>query len=287
MTKIAIIGAGAVGTSLAVALQKHSSVTLLGRHTTSITYEEAQTSKKQDIKVHALSSESGQFDVIWIAVKTYQLSHVIPHLNRIAHPNTIVILAQNGYGQLDQLASYRAYQAVVYISGQKKDNHVVHFRDQTIHIQRDTHTEQLAETLSHTELTLHLEENIECKIWYKLLVNLGINTVTALGRDTARVLKHHEMHTLCRKLLIEGQHIAQAEGITFHSTLVDEIMAIYQGYPDEMGTSMYYDTINHQPLEVDAIQGYLYHRAQHHQIHTPYLETTYTLLTYQNKKQGC
>ena len=37
-------------------------------------------------------------------------------------------------------------------------------------------------------------------------------------------------------------------------------MKIYQGYPDEMGTSMYYDVLNQQPLEVEAIQGYIYQR---------------------------
>ena len=48
-----------------------------------------------------------------------------------------------------------------------------------------------------------------------------------------------------------------AEGITLPDTIVEDIMHIYAGYPDHMGTSMYYDVINHQPLEVEAIQGFI------------------------------
>ena len=55
-------------------------------------------------------------------------------------------------------------------------------------------------------------------------------------------------------------------------------MAIYKGYPDEMGTSMYYDVMNQQPLEVEAIQGYIYERARYHQLETPYLDSVYIFL---------
>ncbi len=45
-------------------------------------------------------------------------------------------------------------------------------------------------------------------------------------------------------------------------------MTIYQGYPDEMGTSMYYDIVHQQPLEVEAIQGFIYRRAREHNLDT-------------------
>ncbi len=53
-----------------------------------------------------------------------------------------------------------------------------------------------------------------------------------------------EIRILCRQLLLDGCHVAQAEGLNFSEQTVDTIMTIYQGYPDEMGTSMYYDSIS-------------------------------------------
>ena len=65
-------------------------------------------------------------------------------------------------------------------------------------------------------------------------------------------------YVLCRQLLPD--RVAQAEGLNFSEQTVDTIMTIYQGYPDEMGTSMYYDIVHQQPLEVEAIQGFIYRR---------------------------
>lgn len=47
---------------------------------------------------------------------------------------------------------------------------------------------------------------------------------------------------------------------------------------DHMGTSMYYDVINHQPLEVEAIQGFIYRKARTHHLSTSSLDTVYALL---------
>lgn len=58
-------------------------------------------------------------DIVFIAVKTYQLETVITQLSPIIHEETIIILAQNGYGQLERIPFPNSYQAVVYISGQK------------------------------------------------------------------------------------------------------------------------------------------------------------------------
>ena len=68
------------------------------------------------------------------------------------------------------------------------------------------------------------------------------------------------------RLLEEGKQVAIAEGITLPDTIVEDIMHIYAGYPNHMGTSMYYDVMNHQPLEVEAIQGFIYRKARTHHL---------------------
>ena len=71
---------------------------------------------------------------------------------------------------------------------------------------------------------------------------------------------------------------SRRSGIQFPHTIVDDIMQIYAGYPDHMGTSMYYDIINHQPLEIEAIQGFIFRQAKSHNVNTPHLDTIYALL---------
>lgn len=273
--RIAIIGPGAVGTTIAYELQQVlPHVTLLGRINKSIHLQPAN----QHVAVNNIKAMTDPFDVIIIAVKTHQLGTLIPDLKRLTHDDTTIILAQNGYGLLSKLPFKYVYQAVVYISGQKKGDEVIHFRDYRLHIQRDSRTEQLKQYIKHTKIELILEDYIETTIWYKLLVNLGINSITALGGNTAQILKIPEIYQLCTRLLEEGKQVSMAEGIQLPGTIVEDIMHIYAGYPDHMGTSMYYDVINHQPLEVEAIQGFIYHKAKTHQLATPSLDTIYALL---------
>ncbi|RIO45420.1 oxidoreductase [Staphylococcus hyicus] len=285
MTTIGIIGPGAVGTGIAHALEDSAFlVDLLGKREETLTFYEYATKETFPITVKALNTTDMQYDWLIIAVKTTQLDAILSDVQRLIHPHTRIILAQNGYGQHEKIKHAYVYPAVVYISGQKEGTCITHFRDYRLKIQKDAHTEALQQKIAETQLTLDLEPHIERQIWYKLLVNLGINSVTALSRDTAIVLKSLSMSQLCRQLIEEGRKVAEAEGIHFDAHTVEEIMTIYAGYPDDMGTSMYYDVMNQRPLEVENIQGYILRQAQKHHIDIPYLTMAHTLLDYQHQK---
>ncbi|BAS44989.1 2-dehydropantoate 2-reductase [Staphylococcus schleiferi] len=282
MTKIAIIGPGAVGTAIASALDTQD-VTLFGRQNKTVTYVDEAVSETKQVNVHALKEATDVYDVVFIAVKTHQIDTILDDLKNITHPESRVILAQNGSGLLPKLEAYHAYQAVVYISGAKQDNVVRHFKDYKIHLRRDAFTEQLAEKIQDSQLSLILEDDIDKAIWFKLIFNLGMNTLTALGRDTARLLKDPRMEQLCRNLLNEGLQVANAAGVIYEESFIDDVMAAYQIFNDDTATSMYYDTMSEQPIEVETIQGFIYREGQKYGLHIPYIETTYTLLAHQNE----
>ncbi|MCY1574406.1 oxidoreductase [Staphylococcus pettenkoferi] len=279
MTRYGVVGPGAVGTTIAYELaQTGKEVQLLGRSDKRVEYDPGNNQSRTTLEVTDIKKVEAPFDVLFVAVKAHQLDAVMHDLEQLIDDNSIVILAQNGYRDLNRLSIKHIYQAVVYISGQKDGNTVTHFRDEILHLQRDAFTQQLKRDLDRSGLHIELEDNIETPIWYKLLVNLGINSVTALGHDTARVLKVNGMRELVRNLINDGLQVAQAEVIQFETTLIDDIMHIYDGYPDEMGTSMYYDIKDRKTLEIDYIQGYIYDKARIHNLNTPYLDTIYTLL---------
>lgn len=277
-----IIGPGAVGTTIAYELLKsmpEKQVHLFGRREEEIAYYQRDTKESANLKTKLITHFEGTLDVLFIAVKTTQLDKVIEQMQPVINSETLIILAQNGYGALETINHPNAYQAVVYISGQKHGNEVVHYRDCILQIQKDDKTQALKEALKVSRLDIQLKINIEEDIWYKLLVNLGINSITAVSRQTASILHYPEMRHLCRNLLEEGKRIAEAENIALPDNIVDDIMKIYAGYPDDMGTSMYYDMIARKPLEVEAIQGYIYRVGQAHELYTPYLETVYSILS--------
>lgn len=286
MNNIAIIGPGAVGSTLAFDLRDMPlNVQLLGRRSETLHYYSNNNIQQiHQLDVRSLEDYHETVDVLFITVKIPQLDSVLNAYQHLLHKNTIIILAQNGHGQLHKFDHPYVYQAVVYISGQKIDNTVTHYRDHKLILQQNAHTQALQQCIMRSALNIELTTDIDKAIWYKLLVNLAINSVTALSRSTASVLEVPGIKQLCKQILLEGIHIANAEGIHFDQNIVNTILNIYDGYPAEMGTSMHYDIVNGSPLEIDGIQGYLYHKARTHHLNTPVLDTVYPLLLAQQNK---
>ncbi|MDH9160641.1 oxidoreductase [Staphylococcus succinus] len=285
MNNIAIIGPGAVGSTIAFDLYpKYKSLLLLGRQDYDLTYyANGNTKHPYTLTVSSLKASYSKIDVLIIAVKIPQLESILPKIDDLIHDQTIIILAQNGYGQLSRLQYPNVFQAVVYISGQKNGATVTHYRDHKLVLQDAPQTRLIKKMATNTDLNIELTSDINQAIWYKLLVNLAINTVTALTRQTAIVLQTPGIKTLCQQLLTEGVSIAQAENVNFNKDVIQDIMSIYNGYPNEMGTSMYYDIISNKPLEIEGIQGFLFNKARTHKLFTPVLDTVYPLLLAQQK----
>ena len=77
-------------------------------------------------------------------------------------------------------------------------------------------------------------------------------------------------------IIKKGHQVAEASGIQFPHTIVDDIMQmpailIIWG-------QVCIDIINHQPLEIEAIQGFIFRQAKSHNVNTPHLDTIYALL---------
>ncbi|MEJ7472430.1 oxidoreductase [Staphylococcus saprophyticus] len=285
MNNVAIIGPGAVGSTIAFDLRDASlNVKLLGRRNETLHYYSNNAlDTKYQLDVCAFNEYHETVDFLFITVKIPQLDTVLTSYQHLLHKNTIIILAQNGHGQLHKFDHPYVYQAVVYISGQKTENTITHYRDHKLILDQNAHTQALHQCISNSSLNIELTTDIDNAIWYKLLVNLAINSVTALTRSTASVLEVPGIKKLCEQLLLEGINIAKAEHVHFEPNIVNTILNIYDGYPAEMGTSMYYDIVDGRSLEIDGIQGYLFYKARKHHLNTPILDTIYHLLLAQQK----
>lgn len=285
MNNVAIIGPGAVGSTIAFDLRDASlNVQLLGRRNEMLRYHSNNDlHPTYQLDVRALNEYHETVDILFIAFKIPQLDTVLTSYQHLLHKNTIIILAQNGHGQLHKFDHPYVYQAVVYISGQKTGDTIIHYRDHKLILEQNAHTQALHQCISNSSLNIELTTDIDNAIWYKLLVNLAINSVTALTRSTASVLEVPGIKKLCEQLLLEGMNIAKAEHVHFEPNIVNTILNIYDGYPAEMGTSMYYDIVDGRSLEIDGIQGYLFYKARKHHLNTPILDTIYHLLLAQQK----
>lgn len=280
--KIACIGIGAVGSIIARELKSMDlDVTLYSRTGQSgFTIFENDEYTRYDFPVYPINQHDGsEFDVIFISTKATVFKDLVDIIPEISHEHTDVILCENGMGYDGWFDN--SIPAVVYISGRKKQNYIEHFRDSRLIIEnkRYHHLDELIALLEsgeHVELEIIKDDMFEKLRFEKLLINLGVNTMTALSQNTAQIFQDADIVNLTEQLLKEGQRIINRQSEIITDDFIGHSISLFQSYPDHMGTSMYYDVMNRTETEYEFIQKYFYdHKGD---VPTPVLDVTYALL---------
>ncbi|MCD2136712.1 ketopantoate reductase C-terminal domain-containing protein [Salinicoccus halitifaciens] len=280
--KIACIGIGAVGSIIARELKKTDfDVDLYSRRASSgFTIYENGEYITYNHPVQTIDGARGKrYDIIFIASKATALEHLKPVIPAVSHEGTEIVLCQNGMGYDTWFQN--SIPAVVYISGQKKEDHIEHFRDSRLIIADAPrrHLDRLIEHIERDEnilLEINKDPEFEKLRYEKLLINLGVNTITALSRNTARIFRDSDITALTEALLKEGQAVINQKSRIINDDFIDESIRLFRSYPDHMGTSMYYDVMNDTATEYEFIQKYFHDNKGH--LETPVLDVTYTLI---------
>ena len=293
--RIGIIGAGAVGSIIAREFYKlprdKVELVLMARSARDgFTVLEQGMKTYHEIKVHNISDVTDQFDVLFIAAKTPALTMLKDTINNITHKDSEIIYALNGMGY-DSVFD-QGIPGVVYISGQQHDNYIEHYVNQKIILPEHqfTYIDKLIELIDSTETVNFelLKSSAFNKMRYeKLLINVGINSMTALSKNTSKIFEDDRTVQLTRQLLTESLAVVNkynTDNVEIDENFIDYAMDMYFSYPRDMGTSMYYDVMANKTTEFEYIQQYVYNMKQDCDIDTPVLDIVVTLLAAYDKK---
>lgn len=287
--KIGIIGAGAVGSIIAREFHKLPAdkveLTLMARsQRDGFTILEQDVKIFHEIKVHNINEVTEKFDVLFIATKTPALTALQDTINNITHKDSEIIYALNGMGY-DSIFD-QGIPGVVYISGQQHDDYIEHYVNQKIILPecQFSYIDKLIELIDYTEtVNFELLKSSEFnKMRYeKLLINVGINSMTALSKNTSKIFEDERTVQLTKRLLAESVavvNLCNKDNVEIDDRFIDDAMDMYYSYPRNMGTSMYYDVMANKTTEFKYIQQYVHNMKQGYDIDTPALDIVVTLL---------
>ncbi len=120
--------------------------------------------------------------------------------------------------------------------------------------------------------------DIRYELWRKLLINNGVNPLSALTRLDTRSLTHHpHFGPLVYGMMMEAAHAANLEGVPISQPDVDEMFDLIRSFA-AIKTSMLVDLEMGRPLELDAICGAVVRRCQQAGNAAPYSEMALALL---------
>ncbi len=123
--------------------------------------------------------------------------------------------------------------------------------------------------------------NIRHELWRKLVINNGVNPLSALTRLDTRSLSHHpRFGPLVHALMREAARAALADGEQLTDEDAEEMYELIRSF-DPIKTSMLVDLEKGRELELEDISGAVIERARRIDLSVPNTEMVYALLRHQ------
>ena len=212
------------------------------------------------------SSSLGKVDLVIFCVKAFDTLPAIKQHKKLFGKNTLVWTIQNGWGNIENLSKVVSPTQIIggsttmgaYTEG---DGHVYHSAEGDTYMgllekQSTSDLKTLATILTTAGLKTTNHEDIRKLIWTKLLINVGINALTAVLRiKNGDLVKHQESKTLSALAVKEALVAAHKNGQVFDE---DQILTKVQEVAEKTAanrSSMLADILSRRHTEIDYING--------------------------------
>ena len=120
----------------------------------------------------------------------------------------------------------------------------------------------VADAYNQAAIPTTLSDDIQQALWRKLLINNGVNPLSALTRlDTRSLTAHPVLTRTVYQLMEEAALAASADGVTMTRDDIEEMYRLICQF-DAIKTSMLVDREKGRPLELEAISGAVVERCK-------------------------
>lgn len=291
--KIAVMGAGAMGSLFGGLLaEAGEDVTLIDvwkEHVNALNARGLRItgiSGERTIEVNSTTDPSkvGQVDLIIIFVKSYDTAEAARDALPMASNETVFLSLQNGLGNIDKIAEAAGRKRIIrgvtaqgstmmgpgeiYHAGQGPT--VIGEPDET----STERVERIAKAFKHAGIQTKISSNIMGALWSKVLVNVGINPLTALtGLRNGELLDHPEIRQVMRRAVEEATMVAQSLGIEMEfNNPVEKVYEVAEATAANR-SSMLQDVERRRKTEIDALNGAIVELGRRIGVDTPVNET--------------
>lgn len=304
--KIAIIGAGAMGCLYGGKLSQsqENQVYLLDiwkEHIDSINKhglimeEDGETLVYKDVKASLHAADIGHVELAIVFVKSTLTQIAVHEAREIFGQETLVLTLQNGLGNLDIIGDEVGHVNVIggttaHGAYMKAPGRICHAGFGKTIIgelggKKTDRIQEVAKVFQSVGLETEISSNILGLIWDKLIVNVGINALTAItGLHNGELLDHPELLEIMKEAIDEAVSIAKSKGIKLSDQ--DPYIHTLQICRNTANnkSSMLQDISNKRRTEIDMINGGILREGQAQVIPTPVNMVLTNLIKHWEKK---
>jgi 2-dehydropantoate 2-reductase len=297
--KIAILGAGAMGSLYGAYLSHFNEVYMIDVNTKiveainqrGLVIYEKEENKEVIFPVSATtnSDDLGVMDLVIVFVKNiYTISAMEKNKNLIGK-NTIVLTLQNGAGNDRDLQRFAKKENILigtteHNCANLEPGRISHNSSGITNIGMVVYNpnilQQVAEIFKSCSINTAIYENIQEIIWKKLFINMSLNSVTAILQCKVGYLNdNNDASHIVKMILSEAVDVAIADGTYFDKNkVIENVEKHIKNDFYEVITSMNQDVLNKRITEIDHINGAVVRAAKEYGIQAPYNEFIVHLL---------
>jgi 2-dehydropantoate 2-reductase len=291
-TRVAVIGAGAVGTMVAAAAHDagHDVVIHARRHPPQLVVERDNTRRHLDIPVTIDPADTHPTDWILLTTKAQDTRSAATWFDGLLTPDTTVVALQNGVDHADRVGPLlpphtTLLPALVLIAAEViEPGHVLHRFGGTITVPDTRAGTRFADLLDGSDITVDRTTDFRTAAWRKLLLNAAANPITALTTQRAGVLQNPSVRHLTRALLDEVRNVGVASGAHLTDADIRHTFDVYDTFAPDDGTSMLYDRLAGRPTEHELITGAVVRLGDTHHVPVPLNRAVLALMRGVNHK---
>ncbi|MFP4472915.1 MAG: ketopantoate reductase family protein [Candidatus Omnitrophota bacterium] len=304
--RVVVIGPGALGCFFAGRLSKHTEVWLLDYRPErverilsqkGIHCRDGDEQWQAELPVTANTEDVGTADLVIICTKSYHTLEALGHVQSAISDHTRVLSLQNGI---------RNYEMIANVVGKERTlagitHHAVTLRDdgRIVHNgqgetvigmfdARDISAHQdICDVFEAAGIETRFSRDIVGLLWGKLVVNAGINALSAVTRLTnGRLLEFDGTADLMRSAVEEAAAVARKKRIALPEK---DMVRLTQDVCRESfhnRSSMLQDVLDQQRTEIDDINGAVVHEARQLKIDVPVNAALYGLIKTMEQSYG-
>jgi 2-dehydropantoate 2-reductase len=280
--RIVVVGPGAIGCLIAAFLSKSKEeIWLLDKYK-----ERAETIDQKGIAIEGISGnwqaqvkataevkDIGQADLIIICVKSYNTKEAISSAEAAIGDNTRILTLQNGIGNIEIVSELAGADKVIggvtnlgatYLDTGKirhagNGETVIGRIDGKIPVEMRA----IREIFNKVGLVTRISRDIKGLLWSKLIINVGINALTAITRlNNGRLTEFEGTRRILMKAVSEALKIAKRKRIRL---IYDDPLAKVEAVCEATATnvsSMLQDVLKKKRTEIDFINGVIVRQGQ-------------------------
>lgn len=295
--RITVIGAGAMGSLFGGKLAGQNEVWLVDPWEEHIQTIQQQgltlihpDGNEEIIRVPATTNPASvpESDLAIIFVKAYQTEWAAEQATRVLAANGLALTLQNGLGNAEVIADVagaeRTVQGVTAHGATLEEPGCVrHAGAGLTHLAEPPNAahpvRSIVDAFNTAGLKTTLSDSVDALVWGKLVINAGINALTALLRvPNGELNRSPAAAGLMASAVEEAVAVARAQGIELpYANPVDRVAEIAEATGTNY-SSMLSDILRGTPTEIEAINGAIVHRGERVGVPTPVNKMLYRLM---------